>query len=134
MAVDGLGYVRGLVAYRVADVLDRDAVAAHDRDRGVPTLVGVPVADAGLPGHLGEAPVKRVGRVHGAVLVAEDEVVGVPGFARFSTLGVLPGLVRLECGGGALRQDEGALDLGVLVSPVLLALRQTCTTPPLRST
>jgi hypothetical protein len=43
VAVDGLGYVGGLVADRVTDVLDRDAVAAHDRDRGVASLMGVPV-------------------------------------------------------------------------------------------
>jgi hypothetical protein len=30
-----LGNVGGLVAHRVADLLDRDAIAAHDRDRGV---------------------------------------------------------------------------------------------------
>ena len=33
-----------------------DAVAAHDRDGGVPSLVGVPVADACSFGHLAEAP------------------------------------------------------------------------------
>ena len=97
------------MAYRVADVLDRYAVAAHDRHGGMAAFVGVPVADAGLAGHLGEAPVEGVGRVHGAVLVVEDEVVGVPGFAGRSALGVLPGPVCLECGDGALREDEGAL-------------------------
>ena len=48
--VDGLGDVRGLVARRVADVLARDAVVAHDRYGGVAAFVGVPVADAGLAG------------------------------------------------------------------------------------
>jgi hypothetical protein len=62
--VDGLGDVGRLVADRVADVLDRDAVTAHDRDRGVASLVGVSVADAGLPGHLAEAPVEGVYAVH----------------------------------------------------------------------
>ena len=79
--VDGLGHVGRLVANGVADLLDRDAVAAHDRHRGVPSLVGVPVADAGFPGHLAEAPVERVGGVHGPVLVAEDEVGVLPGGA-----------------------------------------------------
>jgi hypothetical protein len=36
----------------VADVLNRNAVAAHDRHGSVPTLVGVQVTDAGLPDHL----------------------------------------------------------------------------------
>ena len=106
VAVDGLGDVRGFVAYGVADLLDRNAVAAHDRDCGVAALVSVPVADAGLPGHLGKAPVERVGRVHGAVLVAEDEIVGVLGVTRLSALSVLPSLMCLESGDGALRQDE----------------------------
>ena len=48
--IDGLGDVRGLVAHRVADVLARDAVIAHDRYGGVAAFVGVPVADAGLAG------------------------------------------------------------------------------------
>jgi hypothetical protein len=39
VAVDGLGDVGGFVADGVADVLERDAVAAHDRDRGVPCAV-----------------------------------------------------------------------------------------------
>jgi hypothetical protein len=56
VAVDGLGDGGGLVADRVADLLDRYAVAAHDRDRGVAAFVGVPLASAGLPGHLAEAP------------------------------------------------------------------------------
>jgi hypothetical protein len=37
----------------------------------VPSLVGVPAADARSPGHLDEPPVELVGRVRGAVLVAE---------------------------------------------------------------
>ena len=46
VAVDGLRDMGRLVSYRVADVLDRDAVVAHDRDGGVTSLVGVPVTDA----------------------------------------------------------------------------------------
>jgi len=42
--VDGLGDVGGLAAHSVADVLDRDAVAAHDRHGGMPPLVRMPVA------------------------------------------------------------------------------------------
>ena len=38
--VDGLGYVGGLVAYGVADLLDWYAVAAHDRYRGAPASAG----------------------------------------------------------------------------------------------
>jgi len=106
VAVDGLGDVRGFVAYGVADLLDRNAVAAHDRDCGVAALVSVPVADAGLPGHLGKAPVERVGRVHAAVLVAEHEVAGVPSAVGFAALGVLPRLMRLESDNGALRENE----------------------------
>jgi hypothetical protein len=45
VAVDGLGHVGGLVADGVGDVLDRHAVAAHDRDRGMSSFVGVPVAE-----------------------------------------------------------------------------------------
>jgi hypothetical protein len=37
--LDGLGDVGGLVAHGVGDVLDRDAVAAHDRYRGVSAFV-----------------------------------------------------------------------------------------------
>jgi hypothetical protein len=48
VAVDGFGDVGGPVAHCVADVLDRDAVVAHDRDGGVAALVGVPVTDACL--------------------------------------------------------------------------------------
>ena len=76
--VDGLGDVGGLVAYGVADVLDRDAVMAHDRDGCVPALVSVPVADARSLGHLAEPPVERVLGVWVAVLVAENEVGVVP--------------------------------------------------------
>ncbi len=46
VSVDSYGDVGGLVAYGVADVLDRYAVAGHDRDGGVAALVGVPVTDA----------------------------------------------------------------------------------------
>lgn len=41
--VDGLGDMGGLVANGVADLLERQSVATHDRDGRVPTLVGVPV-------------------------------------------------------------------------------------------
>ena len=41
------------------------------------------------PGHLAEAPVERVGRVGVAVLVAEHEVVVVPGFAGGPAFGCL---------------------------------------------
>jgi hypothetical protein len=71
--------------------------------------MGVPVTDARFPGHLGEAPVEGVGRVSVAVLLAEHEVVGVPGVAGFVAFAVLPGLVRLESGDGALRKDERTL-------------------------
>ena len=40
VSVDGLGNVGGLVANRVADVLNRYAVAAHDRNGRVSALVG----------------------------------------------------------------------------------------------
>src|SRR3984885_3253559 len=76
--VDGLGDVGRLVADSVADVLDRDAVAAHDRDGGVAALVGVPVANARLLGHLAEVPVESTRRVHRAVLVAEDQIEVLP--------------------------------------------------------
>jgi hypothetical protein len=78
VAVDGLGDVGGLVAYGVADVLDRDAIVAHDRDGGVAALMGVPMADARTLGRLAEAPVERVLGVRVAVLVAEYEVRVVP--------------------------------------------------------
>jgi hypothetical protein len=79
VAVDDLGHVGGFVADSVADALKRDAVAAHDRDRGVAAFVGVPVPDARSQGHLPEAPVEGVTGVHAAVLVAEDEIVVLPG-------------------------------------------------------
>jgi hypothetical protein len=56
-------------------------VVAHDRDGGVTSLVGVPVADARSLGHLAESPVERVLGVRMAVLVAEHEVGAVPGGA-----------------------------------------------------
>src|SRR5690348_8956896 len=77
--VDGLGDVGGFVADSVADLLERGAVAAHDRDRGVPALVGVPVPDAGSAGHSPEPPVESVAGVHASVLVAEHEVAVLPG-------------------------------------------------------
>src|ERR1700722_881577 len=78
MAVDGLGDVRGLVADRVADVLDRDAVVAHDGHGCVTALVSMPVTDARAAGHLAEPPVEGVTGVRGAVLVAEDQAVVLP--------------------------------------------------------
>ncbi len=81
VAINGFSDVGGLVTDGIADVLDRDALAAHDRDSGVPSFVGVPVAVAGAASHLAEPPVELVGRVQVALLVAEDEVVLVPGFA-----------------------------------------------------
>jgi hypothetical protein len=42
--------------------------------------------------------------------------------------------VGLEGADGALRQDEEHFDFAVLVSPNLLALRHTWTTPPRWST
>jgi hypothetical protein len=112
--VDSLGDVGGLVAHGVADLLDWHPIGAHDRHCRVSALVGVPVSDARLPGHLGEAPVERVGRVGVAVLLAEDKVIVAPGFAGFSALSILPGLVRLECHDGAFRQDERTPRLGGL--------------------
>jgi hypothetical protein len=67
VAVDGLGDVSGLVADRVGDVLNGDAIVAHDRDRRVAALVGVPVTDAGALGHLAEPVVEGVAGVLGAV-------------------------------------------------------------------
>jgi hypothetical protein len=106
VAVDGLRDVGGLVAYCVADVLDRDAVVAHDRDGGVPSFVGVPVADAGPLGHLAEPVIEPIGRVHLAVLVAEDEVVVLPCFAGREPFRGLAGLVGLERGDRALGERE----------------------------
>ena len=76
--VDSLGDVGGLVAYGVADVLDRDAVVAHDRDHSVTSLVGVLVMDACSLDHLAEAPVERLLGVWVAVFTAEHEVGVVP--------------------------------------------------------
>src|SRR5579859_5366703 len=58
--VDGFGDVGRLVAHRVADLLHGYAVVAHDRHCGVPGFVGVPVAEAGTAGDLGESPVEVV--------------------------------------------------------------------------
>src|SRR5450759_2991609 len=75
--VDGLGDVRGLVAHRVADVLDRDTVDAHDRHGGVTTLVSMPVTDAGLTGDPAEPPVERVAGVRGAVYRFKTDRMGI---------------------------------------------------------
>src|SRR5690348_1735263 len=63
---------------------------------------------------LGEAPVELVGRVGGAVLVAEHEVVVVPGFACCPTFSGLPGFVYRQCGDRAVREFQRALRLGRL--------------------
>jgi hypothetical protein len=52
-------------AYTVEEVADmlhvgRDKIYYLLRTRQLGSLVGVPVADAGLPGHLAEAPVEGV--------------------------------------------------------------------------
>jgi hypothetical protein len=100
--VDGFRYVGGLVAYGVADVLDRHAVVAHDAYGGVAALVSVPVADARPLGHLAEAVVECPSAVQAAVLVTEDQVVVLPKGFRFFPLGLLPDLVGLERGYGPL--------------------------------
>src|SRR5450755_695009 len=76
--VDGLGNVGGLVAHRVADVLNRDTVVTHDRYGRVAAFVGVPVTDAGPAGRLAELPVECVARVLGAVVVAEHQAMILP--------------------------------------------------------
>jgi hypothetical protein len=96
--------------------------------------VGVPVTDSSAAGHLAEPPVELVGRVGVAVLVAEHEVVIVPGLASCPAFVSLPGLVYRQRDDCALGSSSERFDLGVLVSPLLLAERQTWTTPLLRST
>ncbi len=100
-------------------------------ETAVSALVGVPVADARFPGHLGAAPVERVGCTHGAVLATEHEVGSVPGFHAFA---VLPGFCALRAAMARFGRISERLDLRVLVSPVLPTERQTWTTPPVRST
>jgi len=114
VAVDGLGDVGGLMAYGVADLLDRDAVAAHDRDSRVTALLGVPVAEACSPGHLGEPPVELAGRVGGTVLVAEDEVVFLPRCGGFAALSRLALAVGVEGDHSTFGEFERALRLGSL--------------------
>ena len=99
----------GLVSDGVGDVLDRDAVVAHDRHGGVAPFVRVPVADPGSPSHLAEPPVERVPRVHSPVLVAEHEIAVVVCLARGFAFGGLAPLVRLQGKERALRQGKGAL-------------------------
>src|SRR6266566_244577 len=111
VSVDGLGHMGGLVAHGVADLLERDAIAAHDRHRGVTSLMSVPVPDAGPPGHLAEPPVERVARVHAAVLVTEHEILVLPGGASGQPFGRLALPVRLERGHGALGEYERAFRL-----------------------
>ncbi len=102
------------MAHGVADLLDRHAVAAHDRHGGMSFLVGVPAADACFSGHLGKAPGELVRRVGVAVLVAEDEVVVVPGGADCSAFSGVPLRVGRERDDCAFREFERALRLGRL--------------------
>src|SRR5579859_6518794 len=111
VAVDGLGHVGGLVTDGVADLLERDAVGAHDRYRGVPAFVGMPVADACSLGHLAEPPVERVAGVHVPVLVAEHKIVVLPGSASSQPFGCLTFPVGLKRGDRAPGEDERALRL-----------------------
>lgn len=60
----------------------------------MPGFVGVPVADTGELGDLGEPPVECVAGVGPAVFVAEDQAVVLPGFAGGETLGGLAFPVR----------------------------------------
>jgi hypothetical protein len=99
------------MAHDVADLLERDAVAAHDRHSRVTAFVGVPVADAGPLGHLAEPPVERVAGVHAPAFVAEDQVAVPPRGARGQPFGRLALLMGLERGDGALREHERALRL-----------------------
>ena len=85
-----------LIADGVADLLNRDAVGAHDRNGRVPSLMGVPMADACTPGYLAEPPVERVAAVLTPVLIAEDEVGVVPCLAGLEPLGVLALPMHLE--------------------------------------
>ena len=77
-------------------------------------LVGVPVADASAAGHHAEPPVELVGRVRGAVLVAEDEVVVVPGPASCPAFFGLPLLMGCERGCRPPGEFQRALRLGRL--------------------
>jgi hypothetical protein len=90
--VDGLGHVGRFVADGVGDVLDRDAVIAHDRHGGVAALVGVPVANSGALSHPAEPPVEIVAGVLVPVLVAEDEVGLPPGWSGGTSLRTSPWL------------------------------------------
>ena len=91
----------------VADVLDGDALRAHDRHGGVTSLVGVPVSESGAAGHLGEPPVEVVAGVGTPVRVAEHEVV-LPVLTCGEAFGCLPLPVRPERGDGAFGQDQAA--------------------------
>ena len=75
----------------------------------VTALVGVPAADVRFPSHLGEPPVELVGGVGVAVLVAEDEVVVMPGLAGCPAFPGLPLLVGRERGDRALGKFQRAL-------------------------
>jgi hypothetical protein len=134
VAVDDLGHIRGLVADRAADVLDRDAAAAHDRDRGVAAFVGVPVTDTGLRGHLGEAAVEA-SDVYGAPFSwQKTRLLGCQASPASRRSASCPTLCALRAVMARFGRMSERLDFGVLVSPILLALRQTWTTPPLTST
>ena len=69
------------------------------------SFVGVPVADAGVPGDTGEPVVEPVAGVGAAVGVAEDEVAVVPGLAGGEPFGgsisltVIPAVLLVGLGG-----------------------------------
>jgi len=107
IGVMGITRVFSIMVFVSAGV--RHAVAAHDRHCGVPSLVGVPVADACSPGHLGEAVVGRFSRLGVAVRVAEDKVVVVPVVERRLARAPWPGVP-----GGRLARRS--LAWGVLAS------------------
>jgi hypothetical protein len=80
----------------------------------VTSFVGVPVADAGVPGDAGESVVEPVAGVGAAIGVAEDEVAVVPALSGGEPFGGLNLLVRLQGGDRALRNPEGAARAGCL--------------------
>jgi hypothetical protein len=90
------------------------AVVAHNRDRDVASLVGVPVADAGALVHGAEPVVQGGAGVRGAVLVAEDQVLVVPGLAGGLPFLGLALLVRDQGLNSSARQAERAPGLGCL--------------------
>src|ERR1700749_173982 len=70
---------------------------------GLAALVDMPGADAGLPGHLAEAPVEGIRRVHGAVLHERR-----PGWFPASDRHGLSNGVRAVADGCPPRRDPGA--------------------------